>query len=706
MNRNTLLEQTFAESVGYIRILWISADGEQCYAISVPINGSATPIALPRLFDVSDFDDCRKLDYDPYLQLQAKFDRLDEGDRSKYLSKAEARYAIISSIVEQPELRQFSRKIRGPLVLAAMAKHGVSKMAVYRNLRLYWQRGSTLYALLPDWSQSGSEPVLENPHAAKRGRWSAAENALGYRVNMPITRAIRRKLEQGFRKFSHLSLRASYDQTILEYFNAGRDHVGGVIPQTSLEVPSEKQYRRVVEQYRRQNAVEVDIKQRGERRHKLSGRAIIARTHAWGPGSIYQIDSTVADLNLVSRINRSWIVGRPILYAVIDLYSSLIVGILVTLNYPSYLAAAAALYNANENKVAYAKRLGISLEPDDWLGCGLPRELVADRGELISKKSDYLTRLGIRLCNTPPYRADLKAMVERSFRTFNDLGVRWLDGAVRGPKERGESDPRLEATLDIYEFTQILVREIVYHQACYKPGFRMEADVIAAGIERTPGELWRWGIENRCGIITECNPDLVRMALLPRIQGSVTERGIMVKGLLFANERSIQSDWHARARLQGRSKIDISYDPRSANSIWAMLDDKYEEFVITDANGSYALNRSWEELDHYKTHELEQKHARKDAQLRAKALTDSNVEKIVAQARARTAQAIDEAGPPSKSARLKNIRENRAQEPEPLSSGYPVARQAPKNIVAFPAPTPPGSSALDELESLIDQCDQ
>lgn len=176
----------------------------------------------------------------------------------------------------------------------------------------------------------------------------------------------------------------------------------------------------------------------------------------------------------------------------------------------------------------------------------------------------------------------------------------------------------------------------------------------------------------------------------------------MVKGYLFANERSIQEDWHARARLQGRWKIDLSYDPRSANSVWAMRDGRYEEFFITDANGSYALNRTWEELDHYKNDELEQKHVRKDAQLKAKAQADVNVESIVAQARARTAEAIDEAGNPSKSARLKNIRQKRAQEPEPLSSGYPVAKQTPKNVVAFPAPPQPASSALDDLESLID----
>ena len=37
-----------------------------------------------------------------------------------------------------------------------------------------------------------------------------------------------------------------------------------------------------------------------------------------GSGSVFQIDSTIFDIYLVSSANRDIIVGRPVLYVVID----------------------------------------------------------------------------------------------------------------------------------------------------------------------------------------------------------------------------------------------------------------------------------------------------------------------------------------------------------------------------------------------------
>ena len=47
----------------------------------------------------------------------------------------------------------------------------------------------------------------------------------------------------------------------------------------------------------------------------------------FGPGSRYQIDATPADVYLLSSINTDKVIGRPVVYAVIDVYSRLVVGI-------------------------------------------------------------------------------------------------------------------------------------------------------------------------------------------------------------------------------------------------------------------------------------------------------------------------------------------------------------------------------------------
>ncbi len=49
-----------------------------------------------------------------------------------------------------------------------------------------------------------------------------------------------------------------------------------------------------------------------------------------------------------------------------------------------------------------------------------PTAILGDRGEMESKLADNLVQmLGIRIENAPPYRADLKGIIEQHFRTIN-----------------------------------------------------------------------------------------------------------------------------------------------------------------------------------------------------------------------------------------------------------------------------------------------
>ncbi|WP_270825939.1 hypothetical protein [Aeromonas sp. QDB68] len=64
-----------------------------------------------------------------------------------------------------------------------------------------------------------------------------------------------------------------------------------------------------------------------------------ANTQALGPGSRYEIDATIADIYLVSDSDRQNIVGRPIVYMVIDVFSRMVAGFYIGFENPSYVAA-------------------------------------------------------------------------------------------------------------------------------------------------------------------------------------------------------------------------------------------------------------------------------------------------------------------------------------------------------------------------------
>src|SRR5690606_29955356 len=87
---------------------------------------------------------------------------------------------------------------------------------------------------------------------------------------------------------------------------------------------------------------------------------------AIGPGSLYQIDATIADVYLVSRFNRTHIIGRPVVYIVQDCFSRIIAGLYVGLEGPSWIGASMAIANSASNKVNFCSEYGIEIKEEEW----------------------------------------------------------------------------------------------------------------------------------------------------------------------------------------------------------------------------------------------------------------------------------------------------------------------------------------------------
>ena len=128
-----------------------------------------------------------------------------------------------------------------------------------------------------------------------------------------------------------------------------------------------------------------------------------------GPGARGQIDATIADVYLVSRLERRRIVGRPTLYFVLEVFSRMIVGLHVGREAASWVGAMSALVNAASNKVGFCQGYGIGIEPEDWPCQGLPDAILGERAEVLVK------HFGVRLETTQPCRADPQGIVEKRF---------------------------------------------------------------------------------------------------------------------------------------------------------------------------------------------------------------------------------------------------------------------------------------------------
>ena len=384
---------------------------------------------------------------------------------------------------------------------------------------------------------------------------------------------------------------------------------------------------------------------------------------AYGPGSIFQVDATIGDVYLRSLLNRRRIIGRPVIYFIIDLFSRLIVGLSIALEGPSWLGAMLALENAVTDKVAFCAEYGIAIDYDQWPTHHLPEALMADRGEFEGYNVDQLVAaFGTRILNTAPYRADLKGVVEQHIDLCNEKTIHWVPGRVR-KRQRGDRDYRLDATLTLPEFRKIMVLSALDHnRETYLEDYPLSADMIADGLEPYPINLWNWGLENRTGCLREKDIDTVRLNLLPEDEATVTQRGILFHDLHYSSELALNDQWGERAGEQGSWKIRVAHDPRTRARIYLRLDNgkTLETCYLVDRD------RTFENCDWYETADefalrKQKKELNRTRHHRSRAELNAATREVVAAANELNANA---GSLPSKRAQLAGIRENRHIERE------------------------------------------
>lgn len=454
------------------------------------------------------------------------------------------RWRAIEPLVTDPARRILTPHLRGALVAQASAASAAPRDKVYRYLRLYWQGAQTPNALLPAYDHCGGRGKPRAAGAAKRGRPSHLARADASYVGINVDNEVCAKLLRGARRFverDKLPLRRAYDETIRTYFHVGHEwrdgHLVPVLPPPDL-LPTLGQF---TYWYGKERTTVRAVRARvGERRFNLSHRPALATSTEGvsGPGALYQVDATVGDLYLLSGVVSGRVIGRPVIYLVVDAFSRMIVGFHVGLEGPSWLGIMLALENAFTDKVEFCRRHGRAIDAADWPCHHLPEALLGDRGELLSHHADHLAAaLNIRVSNAAPWRADWKGIVERSFRTINDEMIAWQPGAVLAPRERGGVDYRLDATLTLADFVRMMIA-LVLHYNHHRP--LAGEDAVPHGYpyptdgDPTPIDLWIWGAAHRAGYLKTASRDRIRANLLPSADATLTGRGFRFAGLHYA----------------------------------------------------------------------------------------------------------------------------------------------------------------------------
>ncbi|WP_184415253.1 hypothetical protein [Rhodocyclus tenuis] len=327
-----------------------------------------------------------------------------------------------------------------------------------------------------------------------------------------------------------------------------------------------------------------------------------ATDDAFGPG-FFEIDATYFQIQLVSRLTKGKLVGRPAVYLIVDIYSGAIVGYAVTLENPSWATAALALYNCFSDKGAVFERLGLPYAAKDWPCRELPTMLRADRAELVSNMGQEFPASGIRVETPPPMTPEAKGTVEGKHAEIKkpQKGRFDLPGRFAKIRKRRDPDGKKAAALDILEFERILVEIIMDINREPVEAKRIPPDALPEGAKVASRiGFYEWGLTHRAGFTREMGPNFVYEHLLTTMKATVTSRGIHAKGEIFNCDRLRELGYLAAA-IDDKVKLAVAYNPLLASEVY-FYDRKRSTWTPafnTDPE-IYRLKASFAEAENYR----------------------------------------------------------------------------------------------------------
>lgn len=666
------LDVAAAEFVGLHRVVHIDGDDAHLMGLQRPWRMPHRH-SLRKLIRLQKNKKLDVVDFEGHEYTRKKEYEIPESARKV----AEAAWDSIERLVAPDAVWElFDVDMRGRAIGKRADDLGKPVKSLHRILFRYWVYGQTPDAVRPDWAARGGKGKrrvgkTRGDTAAKRighppapATVSAGGVARDFNCSDDDLAIFKNAMDLYFDECKG-SLKGVYDKMVSNLYVDGYREKDGVvvpIPKPASETPSFRMFDHAI--HRDWDQHELEKRRIGEREYLQSKRGLngSGRENTSGPGDRYQIDATLFDIYLVNQIHRSWIIGRPVVYYVMDTFSTMIVGLFVGLWGPSWDCARLALMNAFTDKVEFCRRYGIDITYADWPCTLLPNTLFADRQELLTNAAVGLRKnLNIHCETAQGFRPDLK-FIESRFRILNLTSqVQWLPGAVsQREKERSGRDYRLDAVLDLNQFIRILIKAIIHYNKFHLcPQHVMSHPALArATIDPTAISLWNWALDLGMGSLRrERNIDHLRFSLLPTDSVSVTEKGILFRGMHYETDRALKEDWFSIVRGEKVGKLEAAYDSSWTNEIWLRDSTGRFETARLRSFDSLYMNRRIEESEDFQAMKRVIPAPLVDSQRASKAALDAVIDSEVARGK----ELADLNSGLSKAARIADIRENRTQ---------------------------------------------
>lgn len=589
---NEVLRIAATELNGLFRVVASSPDGEiQRLGYIGPLEGAAEgraktknavgaleTVARQSLHDWRDQRLLRAVEIRPAAWMLVQPEAMPAKTYSQWDTRVRAASQMLDALVLQGTVG-----LNGTLadLIRRVCAEGKCSRAQAHNLwKLLIEFGFAAASLVPRFERCGA-PGVPRPVTAERKKAGRHKSGYASQSEVPnpqrgVTEADRVDILHHYRTLQEPGLSGTqlYDKIVeavyvREYEQKGRDRIPVLPPQGSF--PNRRQVRHIIEfgvgelerVLRKTTVGHFNRSLRGMRGRSFDGVP--------GPGHTYAIDSTIGDIYLRSAINAAWIIGRPIVYVIVDVYSTAVVGFYACLEGPSWRDAKLALFSSLCDSTLATSLLGFSRIESLWPHPSLPHCLRCDRGEYLSAGARETARaLALNSEFAPPRRPDWKGSVEVLHRIAKDAQYPFLPGAFdarRRELELRQSRPR-ESAMNLREYAQILHEQFSHYNLYADRSDRLTSEMIGADIEPTPAGLWRFGHDAGFGLLRSTPHDLLAVNLLPRGTAAIRRNGVFFESLEYAAAPEVMQSWTGRARNFGAMELPVHYYPHSTSRVW------------------------------------------------------------------------------------------------------------------------------------------
>jgi len=351
------------------------------------------------------------------------------------------------------------------------------------------------------------------------------------------------------------SLVMTYDLMILSCYTESDGKIKDDAPTCSQFV---HYYERVWRGRKRDKCIARDGLTDYQRNH----RQVYGSAMAWRDqiGS-FQMDCTQADIYLVSKYDRSKVIGRPNIVIAVDTATQMIAGLYVGLD-TGEKAVMGCMANIAADKIKWCKRFGIDITEEEWPCSGvMPAEIIIDKGQefLGGRTDEFLIRFGIERHSLPPFRPDKKGLVEKSFDLLQECYKSSLrgKGVIGGDvQERWSTDYRSQATLTLEEFTKVIIHSVLY----LNNGRVIKTGHLIGDVPKTAASLWKYFEEQNRRNLLSVDAQSVYCLSLPRAKTKFTRKGFTHNKLYYAPETD--------CNLLVGDTAEIAYDSQNTEYVY------------------------------------------------------------------------------------------------------------------------------------------